>query len=411
MSRATDIGVPERGLARVLWPLLLVLLLWTAAGAVRAQRLRDFADADSLTLALHTRCRWAALDSVGRAMLRRGTDYPALRRRLGQAALATNRPAEALRHYGRALRENPLDSAARYGLVLAYLGLNQPAPAVLLARELTAVQRQALHLNSAEPLTQVELEAGGQHSDFERRGNAGFVRLGASSRLSARLSLTLNASYFGQTVELPGPPQTGGNEPYPIRQGQYHALLGVQLAPRWRALLGYDYIHSDFGRLTPAAGRLGYAALAHARPYWTAQVGVFAGTLTDSVRVQPDLRLAVYPLGSLRLYGFGRASVVCSGRRRYPNAVLGAGGRLRPRLWLEAYGGLGPVPVLAELDGTYVYNQLDPLRRRAGASLLILLPQHLSWRLSGGAEQRRDAVKNVRLFNVYSLATAFAWTW
>ena len=399
----------RRGVARLRGGLLALLLLMMMVPRAHAQQ-ADFQALDSLIQTLAGQFRWAALDSVGRAALRLGTDYPALRRRLGDAALARDRPAAAIGHYGRALRENPLDSAARAGLALAYLGLNQASAATLVARSLRAAPCRALHLNGFQLLTQVEVEASGQHPSSVHRGAAGFLRLGLSSRLSPRLSLSQNLSYFGQTIELPAAPRRGGSERYPIRQGQYHALLGVQLAPRWRALLGYHFLNSDFGRLDAAPGHLGYAALAYAQPYWTAQAGLFAGTLTDTARWQADLRLTGYPLGNLRLYGYGRASVVRSGGRHFPNGVLGVGGRLRPRLWLEAYGGLGQVPVLAELDGTYVYNLLDPLRQRGGASLLILLPRQLALRLGYATEQRRDAVDG-RTYALNSLTTALAWTW
>ena len=166
------------------------LLIGLAAPPTQAQQLADYEYTDSLTLALRTQHRWLVLDSVGGAALRQGTDYPALRRRLGDAALALDRPAPALRHYGHALRENPLDSAARYGLALAYLALQQPAPAALVARGLAPAQRQLLHLTGFRTLTQVELEGSMQRSTFERRGPAGFGRLGISSRLSPRLTLT-----------------------------------------------------------------------------------------------------------------------------------------------------------------------------------------------------------------------------
>lgn len=395
--------------AGVVWGLIFLLL--TTSLPIQAQQLTSYAYTDSLTLALQAQRRWLALDSVGSAALRQGTDYPALRRRLGDAALALNRPAPALRHYGRALRENPLDSAARYGLTLAYLAFNQPAPAALVARGLSAAQRGALHLGGFQTLTQVELEGNVQLSTFERRGTAAFGRLGLSSRLSPRLTLSQDVSRFGQAVELPDPHGSRIDEQYPVRQTQYHALLGGQLAPPWRVLLGYTYLRSDFGRLGSTSGHLGYAALAYARPHWLVQAGVFAGRLTDSALVQTDLRLTVYPFGMPRLYGFGRVSVVRTAGRSHPNGVLGAGGRLRPWLWLEAYGGLGQVPALAELDGTYVYNLLDPLRRRGGASLLILLPQQLSARLSYAAEQHLDFVKGTRIFTLYSFTSALAWTW
>jgi tetratricopeptide (TPR) repeat protein len=375
-----------------------------------APGLADFRYTDSLLTTLAARYQWAALDSAGRAALRLGTDYPGLHRRLGQAALARERPAEAVRQYGLAYRANPVDTLARYGLALAYLEMNQPPPAALLARDLPDSLRHPLHLDGFRALTQIEVEGSAQFPNTMRRGTSGFGRLGLSSRLGPRLSLTQNLSYFGQRIDLPDDDHRGGSRPYAIRQNQYHALLGVQLAPRWRALVGYHFLDSDLGRRQTADGHLGYAALAYARPYWTAQVGFFAGTLTDTTRYQADLRLTVYPLGSLRLYGFGRASVVRSAGRSFPNGLLGVGGRLHHSVWLEAYGGLGQVPVLAELDGTYVYNLLDPLRARGGASLLILLPQQLSWRLTAGTERRRDAVDGT-FYSLFSLSTTLTWTW
>lgn len=365
---------------------------------------------DSLLATLAGHSRWAAVDSAGRAALRLGIDYPALRRYLGQAALARQCPAAALRHYGRARRANPLDTLANYGLTLAYLQLNQPGPAALLARALPDSLRRPLHLRGFQVLTQVELESSGQFSDTPHRGPAGFFRLGLHSRLSPRFSLTQNLSYFGQDIELPDPYRPGRSRRYPIRQNQYHVLLGAQLAPRWRAQLGYHLLESDLGRYESRFGQLGYASLTYSRPGYAVQAGFFAGTLTDTTRTQADLRLTVYPAGSLRFYAFGRASMVHSAGRSYPNGVLGVGGQLHPRLWLEGFGGLGQVPVLAEVDGTYVYNLLDPVHERAGASLLLLLPHQLSARLAAGTERRRDAIDGA-YYALYSLSTNLVWTW
>ena len=379
------------------------------AAAVRPT-LADFGYADSVLAALAGRGRWAALDSAVRVALGLGLDYPALHRYRGQAALHRARPAVALRAYGAALRTNPLDTLARYGLALAYLQLNQPGPAALLARTLPDSLRRPLHLAGSRAITRVEAEGSGQFPTTSHRGPAAFGRLGLSSRLSPRISLTQNLTYFSQNLDQPDLEQRGRDRRYRIRQNQYHALLGVQLAPRWRILAGYHILSSDLGRRESPIGQLGYLALAHARPYYSVQAGLYAGTLTDTARLQTDLRLTVYPLGNLRLYGFGRASVVHSAGRRYPNGVLGAGGQLHRRAWLEAYGGLGLVPVLAEVDGTYVYNLLDPVRARAGASLLLLLPRQLSLRLAGSTERRRDAFTGT-YYSLNSLSTTFAWTW
>lgn len=71
--------------------------------AARTQALGpDYAATDNLVQAPTGQYRRAALDAVGRAALRLGLDYPALRHRLNQAALARDRPATAIGHYGRA---------------------------------------------------------------------------------------------------------------------------------------------------------------------------------------------------------------------------------------------------------------------------------------------------------------------
>lgn len=384
----------------LLWGLMLGI-----AQLVSAQELPAYQAIDSLTQALLAQQRWHALDSVGQAALRQGNDYPALLRRLGGGALATGRGAAALRYYGAALRQNPLDDDARAGLASAYLAFNQPAPAALLAGALPEAARRALGLPQRRALTQLELETSTQHTAEHRRGASTYGRLGLSSRLSPRLSLTQNGSYYGQLVELPKASGSGAAEDHRIGQGQYQALLTGQLAPRWQAKAGYDFISKDLG-----SNHLAYFALAYARPVWVAQAGVYAGVITDTARVQADLRLTVYPLGNLRLYGFGRGSLVRSVGRTYPNALLGAGGRLRSWLWAEAWGSTGTVPVLAEADGTYVYNLLDPLCRRAAASLLILGPQRLRLRLVYGAEQRRITFTNSE-YTLHSLSAALAWIW
>ncbi|MBO2010040.1 tetratricopeptide repeat protein [Hymenobacter negativus] len=402
---------PPVQLAERVWPWLrfLLVIFSLGTGTLHAQQ-PDFQTTDSLISTLANQYRWAELDSVGRAQLRLGTDYPDLRRRLGQAALAQDRPAAAIHHYGHALRENPLDTTARYGLALAYLELNQPNAAALIGHGLPDSLRRPLHLNGFQLLSRVEVEGSVQFPDNRHRGTAGFFRVGLGTRLSPRFTFSQNLSFFGQDIELPDRFRRGASAPYPVRQTQYHALLGTQLAPRWRALLGGHYLSSDFGRVEAISNYLGYAAVAYARPYWAVQAGLYAGRLTDTTRFQTDLRLTVYPFGNLRLYGFGQASVVRSGGRSFPHGLLGAGGYLHCGVWLEAYGGLGQVPVLAELDGLYVYNLLDPLRARAGTSLLLLLPQRLSLRLGYGFERRRDFIRGNR-YNLHSLSTALAWTW
>jgi hypothetical protein len=385
--------------------LLLISLLLTAILPAQAQQLFDFQHTDSLTQNLLIQQRYRALDSVGRAALAQGADYPALRRRLGAGALATGHPVAALRYYGPALRENPLDDEARVGLASAYLALNQTGTAALLAGALSPDTRVALGLPQGRAVTQLEVESAVQFTAEPRRGTGTYQRLGVSSRLGARLSLVQNGSYYHQTVELPVPGVRGAVENYRIGQAQYQALLTGQLAPRWQAKAGYAYISKDLG-----SNHLGYLAIAYARPQWVVQVGAYAGIVTDTARVQLDLRLTVYPLGNLNLYGFGRGSVVRSAGRSYPNGLLGAGGRLRPWLWAEAWGSTGTVPVLAEADGTYVYNLLDPLGGRAAASLLILAPRHLRLRLTYSAEQRRISLINT-LYTLHSCSAALAWIW
>jgi hypothetical protein len=388
-----------------LWQLLLAAGMLGLARPARAQQLLDFQYADSLTRQLLAQHRYRALDSVGHAVQALGATYPALSCRLGAGALASGRPARALRYYGAAYAENPLDSAARVGLALAYQSLNQTGPATLLAQPLPDSLRQVLGLPGPGAVISLEAEASALLTDERRRGAASFGRLGVGSRLGGRLALSQDLSYYRQQVELPRLGYPGEVRTHLSSQWQYHALLSGQLAPRWQLKAGYDFISFDLGH-----NHLGYLALAYAQPYVTVQAGVYAGTLADSARTQTDLRLTVYPLGNLRFYAFGRGSVVTSSGRTYPNGLLGVGGQLHPRLWAEAWAGGGQVPVLAELDGTYVYNLLDPLRGRTAVSLLILAPRRLALRLTYGLEQRHIVLIDSN-YLLHSLTASLSWTW
>lgn len=413
LHRLQQTAQPKRMLARGMG--LLVGLLCVNAAPVVAQRLQDFNYTDSLTAALQQQGRWPALDSVGRATLHLGTDYPALRRRLGRAAAERGRPATAIQHYAVALRADPLDTAARAGLALAYLALGQRDEARLLAAGLGDSLRQTLHLQPRCAVSLLEIEASGQTTNTIHRLNAGFGRIGVGSQLSARVGLLQSVSYFQQDVRGPRiPPRRPGDRPpippfITIHQWEYHGLLGIQLAERWRAKLGYHYLNSYYGD-EHYPSHVFYGALSYTRPYYVAQVGAYTGPVTDTVRTQLDARLTVYPLGNLRLYGFGRGSLIRSAGRTYPNALLGAGVRIRPWLWAEAFGSTGLVPVLAEADGTYVFNLFDRLQQRGGASVHILLPHSLALRLHYIAEQRVDRW-SLASYNLYSLTTSLAWTW
>lgn len=185
------------------------------AGRAAAQSLRDYAYADSLLAALLAQGRWAALDSVGRAAEALGTDYPALRRR---GARPWHRAARPLLCATTARRQNPVDTAARYGALQAYLALNQTGPARLLARALPDSARGRLHLEAFRAVAQGEAEGSAQLADNRCRGTTGYGRLGLGSRLGPRLLLTQNLSYYGQQVALPNPDRPGRDETTDLRQ-------------------------------------------------------------------------------------------------------------------------------------------------------------------------------------------------
>ena len=402
-------GVPAAGLpvfADSLRPAL-------SAGAAyrplvpRSTSLLDFAYADSLTQTLWAAGRWTALDSVGRAALAVGTDYPALRQRLGDAALRQERLTTALRHYGRALQANPADEHIRAQLALTHLLLGQRDAATYHARLLPDSVRGPLHLLPRIAVRDLALELGGTDADTRRRSSATFGHLSAASQLTARLVLAQTVAYYGQTVQLPDARSPASE--FTVRQWEYHALLRAQLAARWQARLGYHYLHNIFGTQR-YPGHLVYAAAVYAHPAWQAHLGLYAGRLTDTARTQLDAQLTWYPRGNLRLYTFGRGTVVRSGGRTYPNALLGLGQRLGPRAWLEGFVGLGRVPVLAEADGQYVYNLLDPLHRRLGLTAYCVLPHQLRLQLRYVLENR-FLTPFITSYTQFALTGGLAWTW
>ncbi|GAB3824052.1 tetratricopeptide repeat protein [Hymenobacter jeollabukensis] len=382
--------------------------------------LSDYAYADSLTAALLARGRWAALDSAGRRALALGLDYPVLRQRLGYAAALRGRPAVAIGQYERARHANAADPLARLGLAYGWLALNQRETAAQLARPLPDSLRRALHL-SPRAMARAEAEVGAQWPSSPDRSAASFVRLGVGSQLGGGWTLWQAASHYAQQVRVavpdpypdprPGPyPEPVRPRWVPVRQFDYQALLTVPLPLHLQGRLGYHFTGSRFHE-TRYPGHLAYAALRYVRPYWQLQAGLYAGRLTDTSRTQTEVQLTILPLGNLRLYGFTRAAFVRSAGRTYPHVLVGAGARLASRLWAEGYAGWGRVPVLADQDGAYVYNLLDPLRRRLGLGLLVPLPGgHWQARLYYGAEARTQ-IQTLTFYTQHTLTLAATWTW
>jgi len=393
------------------------IVLELARLSLAAQDLRDFPYVDSVSVSLLGQGRWQALDSLGKAALRSGTDYPALQQRLGYAALQLEHPANAVRHYGHALAANPADEEIRTQLALAYVQMNQVSAARLVARTLPDSVRQPLHLVATKAISGLDVDLGFRPAANERRGTAGYGRLGVSSQLATRLSLEQMLGYYEQTVELPG---FRGPTPYAIRQVEYQGLLTLQASLPVQVKLGYHYIdnsfaaaNEDFGfrfRKQHYASHLGYAAVRYSRPAWYMQFGLYAGQITDTTRTQADVLVTLYPLHDLRFYTFGRASVVHSSGRTFPNALVGVGAQVRPSFWLEGFWSPGKVPVLAELDGAYVYNLLDPLKYRLGLSTYCQLTKQ--WRLRAHYTAARYLqISSPDSYTQHALTGGLSWTW
>jgi tetratricopeptide (TPR) repeat protein len=392
-------------------------VLGLAAQPLAAQDLRDFPYVDSVSVSLAGQGRWQALDSLGKAAFRLGTDYPALRQRLGYAALQLERPTDAIRHYGRALAANPADEETRTQLALAYMQMNQTSAARLAASTLPDSVRRPLRLVATRIISGLDFDLGTRPAANELRGAAGYGRLGVSSQLATRLSVEQMLGYYGQTVELPG---VRGTTPYGIRQFEYQGLLTLQASLQVQVKLGYHYIdnsfapsNQDFGfrfRKQHYASHLGYAAVQYSRPAWNVKLGLYAGQITDTTRTQADVLVTVYPLHNLRFYTFGRASAVRSSGRTFPNASVGAGTQVRPGFWLEGFWSPGKVPVLAELDGAYVYNLLDPLKYRLGLNAYWQLTKQ--WRLRVHYTAARYLqISSPDLYTQHALTGGLSWTW
>jgi len=371
-----------------------------------AQSLRDFPYVDSLSATLAGEGRWMTLDSLGKAALRAGTDYPVLRQRLGYAALQRGQLAAAIRHYGQAVAANPADDDSRSQLALAYLYFNQPAAARLVVRPFPDSVRYLYQLPSFQAVTQAWVEGGVKGPARARRGAAGYGQLGVSTQLSTQITLTQQVVYYGQQVQLP---ERGRLASSAIRQGEYSTLFTTQLSLPLQLKAAYHTLYNSFGERRYGS-HLGFLALQYSRPVWAVQGGGYAGHVSGSFRSQADLQLTVYPLGNLTFYGFGRGSLIRSGGTTYPNSLLGAGGRILPKFWLEGFWSPGRTPVLVEHDGTTVYNLLDPLDRRFGASAYYFLSTH--WRLHLYYVGARYQQTNLPTFYTqHSLTSGLTWTW
>lgn len=375
----------------------------------RAQSI-DFVEADSVSLAQYQSAAWQELVNYGQKVITSGTDFPQLRLRMAYAEFELQNYSAALKQYNVVLADDSHNATARYYSYLCNVYLNRNASAY---HHLNYLGQATLEQEKLNPygVIQAGFETSVKIPTITLRGNGVYSRVNLANRLGWRVQLDQSVAYFGQSINYRFPAflpyhlqQVRSNS---VHQAEYFGKLGYTVSNKLAVWGAYHYLNTKYEQTTYHS-HIALLGLKYSHPYFDLQADVSSGSITDNNVRQYNTQLSLYPLGNLKLYSITRGSVLH--QINNTNGVFSQliGFKLAPKVWMETNAIFGSQNNYLEADGLYLYNALDIIKFRAGATGFLQLNRHALLYLNY-THERKDDYYHATNYNQHSITGGFTW--
>jgi len=381
---------------------ILTLLLCVAALLASAQT-GGYQSADSASLSLYVAGDWKQLVTTGQQMVADGTDFPALRQRMGFAYFILGNYTAAINEYEQVLKHDSYNQTARYYTYLSYKYLNNDLFAA----------RQESYLDSAAyqhvkhgrfSLVSAALESSFKMPGNDNRGNAFYTRLGLSSRITNRLQLDQSVFYFNQAIY-----RGFGNfrVKHPDRQAEYFAGLNYAATNRLTLIGAYHYLNTHY-QTTTYHSNVFLAGLSYSGIYYNIQGDINIGRIINEDITQYNTKLTLYPLGNLNLYFSERVAYLNGQNSNNFVFKQTAGYKVAKKVWLETSATFGELNNYIEADGLYIYNAVDNTKLKLTQTVYYQLINNAMLQLNYTYEKKKDVFRAVN-YNQHSITAGILW--
>jgi hypothetical protein len=382
---------------------VVLILMWPVISY--GQQTRSFQQIDSLSYKSYVNGDWKKTLEYARIGFQSGVDYYYLRMRAGVSELNLHKPVQASTCFRKALEFNQNDPIALEYLYASLLSTGDLAEARLLASTYSPAFRKKLGIPARRLISSAFLESGYMANSQASKLKAfrpdvqlsevyllpdywylsAGVNLEAGRRFSASLSTNILSFKSIQQFLIQNQAPQILDVPFDQRavylSGSYYLGKGFHLSLAGQILAytmplytwtngttGIQYIqnalvYTDFAFDGSVTKRF---------PYVTVELGADANRFKNVWYRQARAGLTLYPAGNVNTYLMAGATWIADSLASAGRFVVhaAAGRKLFGSVWIEGEFFYGDIRNFSEHNAYVVFNNLDLINKRMGASLL-----------------------------------------
>ncbi len=364
---------------------LLFLVIKTSA-----QEPINYDSTDSITYNCYLSGDWDKLIKTGENALAHNINFKRLQQRLGYAYFAKHDYFAAQSHYEQALTFDQSDPDTQTYLYYCGLNTNDLGNANFAAEKMPLELQQKLSINKSKVVEAIDLEYNYKYNSTLTRSNPTYMRFGINSQLNLKTSLYQALSSYQQTIDGTA-----------IKQPEYFLLLKRSLSAHTSLNIGYHYINTKNGNAM-STGNLAYLGL-------NSSVNRYKFDLHSSILNDGGTNISQFGIkGGVTLPGQSEITLTSSldgvSGSGYNSLIFAqsANIRLSKKIWSEGYVTIGNLKNYNDNNGLYVYNLVDPITFRTGATLYVKLTNKFTLFGNYGYESKQIEKLNRNLNSNYS---------
>ena len=383
--------------------LVIVLLIFNFT--VKAQKVLDFRNTDSLTYIYYKSGDWNSLIKLGTEAIYNGIDYKYLRQRLGIAFFSKGDYFKSREHFEKALLFDSFDSFTLTYLYYTFLNTAEPEFAGYYVSKMSEDLRKSLSVKSFQPVESIDFEYNFKYAATYLRSNPQYYHFGINSRLGSRFWLFQMFSNYNQTITIQHPLK---NEFAKDQQPEYFALMKFTISPHLMLKSSYHFINSTYSS-TISYGNLGYLGLSANLNRINFEVNASVLNINQSYVTQCGIQSGVEFLGIMNNYLISALSLISEQNKNRFIYTQKAGFKPLKKVWLEGSITFGDITDYNDYNAMYVYNLIDPTTFRTGATLFYNAGKHLSLWANYSYERKEFYENSLYHYNQYSFLGGVKW--
>jgi hypothetical protein len=383
----------------------LVIVLLIFSFTVKAQKVLDFRNIDSLTYKYYKSGDWNSLIKLGIEAIDNGIDYKYLRQRLGIAFFSKGDYFKSREHFEKALLFDSFDNFSLTYLYYSYLNTAEPEFAGYFVSKMSQDLRKSLSVKSFQLVESIDFEYNFKFAGTYLRSNPQYYHFGISSRFGSRFWLYQMFSNYNQTITIQHPLQ---NEFVKDQQPEYFALMKFTISPHLMLKSSYHFIESTYSS-TISYGNLGYLGFSASLNQFNFEIDASVLNISQSYIKQFGIQSGVKFSGIMNSYLLSSLSLTSEHNKNRFIYTQKAGFNPLKKVWLEGSFTFGDITYYNDYNAMYVYNLIDPTTFRTGATLFYNAGKHFSLWANYSYERKEFYENSLYHYNQYSFLLGVKW--